>query len=515
MERKLVMAKQERPNILWYCTDQQRYDTINALGNSHIHTPNLDALCEEGVGFTRAYTQSPICTASRATFLTGRYPNSHHVYRNNNEYFPPNEVLVTKLLADAGYDCALAGKLHLSLAKKGNLERRPDDGYRIFFWSNHPNPDYPYGHDYAIWLEEEKGVDPVELYGALSGQIGAGVPTEYHQTTWCSEMAIRFITEKRDGPWLMSINPFDPHPPFDPPQEYLERYDPEKLPYPLFRESDIERQKAFRHFEQQTTEAINPLTSSDKDNITGSVDRGVMGSVPPSAYDARLVKACYYGMIELIDDQFKRIIDTLDSTGQRENTLIIYMSDHGELLGDHGLIYKGCRFFESLVRVPLIISWPAKGVKSIKSDALVELVDLAPTLLEAAGLEVPYLMQGKSLLPLLTGQSDPNHHKYYVLSEYNDALAGHPAHTHGAMYCDGRYKISIYEGETIGELFDLESDPGEFLNLWDDPQSASLKSELILRHFQAYLATTSAGVRHATEQWPGKGHAPKSRSVYD
>ena len=511
----MATAKHERPNILWYCADQQRYDTIHALGNSHIHTPCLDSLCEEGTAFTRAYTQCPICTPSRATFLTGRYPNTHHVYRNNNEYFPPHEVLVTKLLAEAGYDCALAGRLHLSLARKGNYERRPDDGYRKFFWSNHPNPDYPYGHDYAIWLEEEKGVDIVELYGALSGQVGAGVPTEYHQTTWCSEMAIRFINEKRDGPWLMSINPFDPHPPFDPPQEYLDRYDPETLPYPLFRESDIERQKTFRNLDQHTKDAINPLTSSNQYNITGTVERGLMGSVPPSSYDARLAIACYYAQIELIGDQLRRIIDTLDKTGQRENTLIIYMSDHGELLGDHGLIYKGCRFFESLVHVPLIISWPAKGVKSIRSDALVELVDLAPTLLEAAGLEVPYNMQGKSLLPIITGQKDPDYHKDHVISEYNDALANMPDKSHGAMYFDGRYKIIIYEGETFGELFDLESDPGEFVNLWDDPNSSDLKSELIMRHFQAYLATTSAGVRHATKDFPGEGLAPKSRSVYD
>ncbi|UCG66876.1 MAG: sulfatase-like hydrolase/transferase, partial [Deltaproteobacteria bacterium] len=168
--------------------------------------PNLDALCSQGVAFTRAYTPSPICTRSRATFLTGRYPNTHHVHRNNNERFPSSEVLVTKILKDAGYDCALAGKLHLSKASKGNLEKRPDDGYRKFFWSNHPNPDYPCGHDYAIWLKEEKGVDPVELYGALSDQVGEGVPTEYHQTTWCSEMAIRFITEKREGPLIAEIS---------------------------------------------------------------------------------------------------------------------------------------------------------------------------------------------------------------------------------------------------------------------------------------------------------------------
>ena len=505
---------QERPNILWYCPDQQRYDTIRALGNPRIRTPNLDTLCEQGVAFTNAYTQCPICTASRATFLTGRYPSTHNVYRNNADYFPPNEVLVTKLLADAGYDCGLAGKLHLSKANKGNFERRPEDGYRKFFWSNHPNPDYPYGHDYAIWLKEEKGVNPVELYGALCGQIGPGVPTEYHQTTWCSEMAIRFITEKRDGPWLMSINPFDPHPPFDPPQEYLDRYDPKALPYPLFKESDIERQKAFSNIDQHTRQAINPLTSRDEDSTTSSVERGDMGKTPPSAYDARRAKACYYAMVELIDNQFKRIVDTLDEMKQRENTLIIFMSDHGDLLGDHGLIYKGCRFFEGLVHVPLIISWPEKFVKGKRSGALVELVDLAPTLLEAVGIQIPYYMQGKSLLPILTGQADPGYHKDHVISEYNDSLHL-PNQSHGVMYFDGRYKLVVYEGQTLGELFDLESDPGEYHNLWDDPNCSSIKAVLIERHFRAYLSAVSAGIERPKESRPGAGLAPKSPSVYD
>lgn len=174
------MGKGERPYILWYCTDQQRYDTIHAPGNPHIHTPNLVTLCEHGVAFADAYTQSPICTPSRPTFLTGRYSNAHHVHRNNNEGFPPGEKLVTKLLADAGYDCALAGKLHLSKASKGNLERRPDDGYRKFFWSNHPNPDYPFGHDYATSnLRSELTPHHFKAYMATSD---AGV--RHSKETW-------------------------------------------------------------------------------------------------------------------------------------------------------------------------------------------------------------------------------------------------------------------------------------------------------------------------------------------
>ena len=121
----------ERPNILWICTDQQRYDTIHALGNGHIRTPNLDRLAAEGVAFTRAYSQSPICTPSRASFLTGYYPSTLHVNRNGNEYFPEDIPLITSTLADIGYDYGLVGKLHLSAAND-RVKIRPDDGYRVF-----------------------------------------------------------------------------------------------------------------------------------------------------------------------------------------------------------------------------------------------------------------------------------------------------------------------------------------------------------------------------------------------
>lgn len=490
------MADISRPNVLWYCTDQQRYDTIHALGNAHIHTPNIDALCTEGVAFGRAYCQSPICTPSRASFLTGRYPASHHVHRNGNEYFPPWETLVTKIMAESGYDCGLIGKLHLSRAQI--LEMRPkNDGYRYYKWSHHPNPDYPEGHDYADWLVKEKGVDPIELYGKIHGSIAAGVPAELHQTTWCSEMAIDFITENRDGPWLLSINPFDPHPPFDPPAEYLARYDPATLPLPLFRESDIEHQKIFRNIDQQCKEAVDPRKAKETIDATKNVARGALGSTAPTGYDPQLVKASYYAMVELVDDQFGRIIETLKKTGQYENTIIIFTSDHGELLGDHGLIYKGCRFYEGLTHVPLIISWPARGLRGKLSNALVELVDLAPTILEAAEIEIPYNMQGKSLLSLINGKAELSHHKDYVISEYHDAIVvkDFTDYSHGVMYFDGKYKVCVYEGHEFGEIFDLEKDPEEFDDLWTVPSFAVKKAELLHKAYSGYLSTSDAGIR--------------------
>lgn len=484
----------KRPNILWYCTDQQRFDTIRSLGNSQIRTPNIDRLVTSGTAFRQAYAQSPICTPSRASFLTGRYPASTGVNRNGSAYFPDDEVLVTRLLAEAGYDCGLAGKLHLASASSG-CEPRTEDGYRMFNWSHHPMADPESASNaYHQWLRHEKKVDPAELYRSVKGFCGPGVPAEYHQTTWCTDMAIRFIDEKRDGPWLLSLNPFDPHPPFDPPQSYLDRYDPAALDPPLFRPEDIERQKAFAEVSQQSVNASDP--SGENPEHQSEADMRNAATYPPASFNGRKVKAAYYAMIELIDDQFGRLIDHLEATGQLDDTLIIFHSDHGEMLGDHGLLYKGCRFFEGLVHVPLIFAWRGRIQAGMVSDALVELVDLAPTLLEAAGLEIPTSMQGKSLLPLLTGDAEPHFHKAGVVSQFNDALGSNrtPLPTHGTMYFDGRYKSIVYHGLDLGEIYDLKEDPGEFINHWNEPASEDLKLRMLHRHLDAQMATVSPGV---------------------
>lgn len=482
----------ERPNILWYCTDQQRYDTIASMGNPHIKTPRLDQFVGEGVAFRNAYVQSQICTPSRASFLTGRYPASTHVHRNGNAHFPKSEKLVPRILADHGYDCGLVGKLHLTSADR-EMEQRTDDGYRVMQWSHHPMPNpAAQRNDYGQWLAQEKGVDHQELYKDVKGFCTQGVPTELHQSTWCTEMAIRFIDEKRDGPWMLSVNPFDPHPPFDPPKEFVDRYAAEDLPDPLFRETDLKRQKQFRNICQQSVHAVDPRG----DGCEQSDESDFAAAHPPSEFNGRKIKAAYYAMIELLDAQFGRLIDHLDAIGELENTLIIFHSDHGEMLGDHGLLYKGCRFFEGLVHVPLIIAWKGQTKSNLVSDALVELVDLAPTILEAAGIDVPQSMQGQSLMPLLRGHVDAHTHKDSVVCEFNDALgsAKESVPTHATMQFDGRYKTVVYHGHGFGELFDLETDPGEFTNLWDDPDHQELRHTLLHKHFDAVMATSDAGI---------------------
>jgi arylsulfatase len=465
------------PNILWICTDQQRFDTIRALGNAHIHTPHLDRLIAEGVAFTQAYAQSPICTPSRASFLTGRYPSTIHVNRNGNGYFPESTTLVTRTLADAGYDCGLVGKLHLSAAH-GRVEVRPDDGYRVFKWSHHPKPEsfWPTAdHDYQRWLQEQ-GVDWDEAYGSgpLEGwdnqsAYQPGIDAQYHQTTWCADEAIAFMSEKRDSPWLMSVNPFDPHPPFDPPAGHLQRVNAENMPLPRFLQAEMESQLDFEGIDHQTEKPLAPWQ-----------------------YDARRMVAAYYAQIELMDQQVGRMIEALRAPGQRENTIVVFMSDHGEMLGDHGLLLKGCRFYEGAVHIPLIISWPGRFCRGLRSRALVELTDLVPTLLETIGLPIPADVQGRSLLPILTGQADPSLHRQFVRSEYHDAL-DRPNASHANMIFDGRYKLVVYHGHQIGELYDLQKDPGEFCNLWRDPDMLSLKHDLTKCLFDAVMLATDEG----------------------
>lgn len=478
----------ERPNILWICTDQQRNDTIGALGNAYVSTPNIDRLAAEGVAFSRAYCQSPICTPSRASFLSGMYASAVHVNGNGNESFPDQPPLVTKLLADQGYDCGLIGKLHLSSAY-GRIEPRVDDGYRYWQYSHAPRDDWPEGHDYADWVRS-KG----QVLGKLT-QSPAGVPAEYHQTTWCAEKTIEFIQEAREGPWLASVNIYDPHPPFNPPQAYRDMFDPAAMPGPLFRESDLSQQQKLAGIDFQS----KVRTPDELDIRSPIVPRSPgQGGSPeaeaPGSRDAKTLQAAYYAMIKLIDDQVGRMLDALAETGQRERTVVIFTSDHGEMLGDHGLIQKGCRFYEGLVRVPLIWSWPGHFPAGLRSEALVELTDIAPTLLALAGEAIPEWMQGRSLLSLLAGEAPPHYHRNFVRCEYYDAL-DLPDGTFATMYRDERYKLVVYHGHGLGELYDLNNDPGEFDNLWDDPAHQMLKYDLMHRSFDASMLAMDRGPR--------------------
>ena len=397
--------------------------------------------------------------------MTGMYPSRLHNTRNGNESFPGYPPVITKLIAQSGYDCGMIGKFHLQ-SSGHRTEPRLDDGFSFWRFSHAPRDDWPEGHHYAQWVREKGG----DLDAMRNSE--ARVAPEMHQTTWASECAIEFLSKQRgdDKPWLLNINVYDPHPPFIPPQRYADEFDPEKMPGPHFRDSDLDHQRKLSVLDFQ-------------DEIRS-----------PKEHDAHRAQALYYAMIAQIDDQLARILDALDRSGQRDNTVIIFTSDHGETLGDHGLMYKGCRFYEGLVRVPLIFNWPAQFQQGLVAGGLTELLDLTSTLMELAGLQVADYMQGVSLIPILNGESDPDHVHDFVRSEYFDALDPHftgGTGSFGTMYRTPTHKLCMYHDHGIGELYDMISDPWEHEDLWDSPDHQKIKNELIRSAFDAHVVLTT------------------------
>ena len=475
----------ERPNILWYCTDQQRFDTIAALGNQFINTPNLDRLASESAAFTRAYCQSPICSPSRASFLTGMYPSAVGVNGNGFHRFPRHyqDRLISKKLHDAGYDCGLIGKLHLASAFL-RREERVNDGYDYFQYSHDHKGGNERGNEYVEWIKGQgvdhdtvlrpRGVVSTDDYRNSHKHPGFGglseptperdnVPPQLHQTHWCTEKAIEFIERNREPgkPWFLSVNPFDPHPPFDAPYEYYRRYDPAAMPGAYFEEGDIAHQRRLE------AAGIDFQTVARR----------------PEELRHKHIQASYYAMIEFLDDEFGRLLRYLDDTGRRQNTIVVFMSDHGEMLGDHGLALKGCRFYEGLARVPLMISYPGV-VEPQVSDELIELVDIAPTLYELLGMDVPPFVQGRSAASWICGGEQSAPHREFARCEHY-AATNLADETHGTMYRDRRWKLVVYHQKDICELYDLEEDPWEHRDLSEDPAYADIMRDLLRRSFDA------------------------------
>ena len=478
----------KRPNILWLTSDQQRFDTIHALGHALIDTPYLDKLCSEGVAFRNNYCQNPICTPSRASFLSGRYPSAVNANINGAENLPEHCTLITKRLADAGYRCGLFGKLHITSAWD-DREDRMEDGYTDFhlnlgsghhLWSDH-NP-------YKDWLEE-KGVNWQDILTSDEQHdycwYREDAPVDLRQTAWLHDSAIDFIRAHKDDeqPWLLSVNCYDPHPPYDAPKDMVEKYLQRDLPDPVFNQNDVELDKNLSNFFFQSS--AKPVT-----DVT------------------RRQKASYYAMVEIVDRHYGQIIQALDEMGLREDTVVIFHSDHGEMLGDHGLTHKGCRFYEGLVHVPLIISWPGHIEQGKVYDGLTELTDVAPTIAEICGVDMPDA-HGRSLLPLMKGEAYAP--RKYVRTEYYDTLEEDPTYdglrsageitfddskgkgSYASMYFDGKYKLCVYHGIDFGEMYDLEKDPEEHNNLWNQPEFMQTKMKLLMDSFNVSVRFSRPG----------------------
>jgi arylsulfatase len=467
----------ERPNILVLCTDQQRFDAVGAYGNPHIQTPNMDRLASEGTLFERCYVPNPVCAPSRASLLTGRWPSAHGLWANGVA-LPDHERLVTQDLADAGYDCGLVGKLHLAACEDGRTEARRDDGFRVFRWAHDPYPGSP-ENAYHRWLQ---ATDRERYEAAVTTGTQAAfdtLPAELHYSRWIGDETIDFLVGGRrtDQPFCFFTNFFDPHHGFGAPSDYLDRYDPDALPPPVTWPGELETKPPIQ-------------AEASRASYAGHA-RGFRAYSEQELHEARVA---YYAMVTLVDDEIGRVLEALEQAGLADRTLVIFTSDHGEMLGDHQLMLKGPMLYEPAVRVPLILRWPGRVQAGLRRDELVSWVDLTATILDAASLPPPPGNQGESLLPLARGE-DAVGWRDWALAAYRNS--GHPYDppVHTTMLRTGSWKLIVHHGEPAterersGELYDLASDPMELSNLWDDPDHRETRSRLQERLLDVLVAT--------------------------
>ena len=424
-------------NLLFITTDQQRWDSLPCYGLDFIRTPNLDRLASRGVVFERAYTPAPVCVPMRAAMLTGQWPATLGVL-GNNDWFPPElpgvEVWPQHATA-AGYRTAGIGKMHFYPwdARYGFTERITAEDKRQFFW-----PD-----DYdkflrANGIEKHHPTELPEYFETLQASIFPH-PKRFHVDSYVADQAadwLRRYSGPSDLPFAAWVSFPGPHDPYDPPAEMASMYYDAPIPEPI----------------PPAEDAVAPVRrgrASRQDNPLYQLD---LSTATPEHF--RRWRAHYYANITLIDEGIGKIIAALEETGALDRTLIVFTSDHGDALGDHGMAYKSF-FYEWGAHVPLIVAGPGVA-QGGRCASLVSTLDVVPLFYNTCGAAVPATVQGMDLRPAL---ADPTKTvRPYVVSE----LQGR------TMLRDDRFKYVQYSGG-ICELFDLAEDPQERRNLADDP----------------------------------------------
>ena len=432
-----------RPNILFLISDQHRPDAMGCYGSPLPVTPNLDRLAREGVVFDNCYVQNPLCCPSRYSVLTGRYPHAHRV--RSNWYGPrEGEVSFGHRLGRAGYRSAMIGKMHLTPWS----DTFGFDGRIIAEAKFHTDcPD-----DYQSFLLKH-GWDRRRLYDMASEEyltfctaVPSRVDVDLHIDSFVGRSVCEYL-RRVEGPFCAFASFLSPHNPIDPPAPYDAMFLDAPFPPRNMGEGEVARKP------REAYEYINRRLGWPyrTDEIPDQV--------------LHRMRAFYYGTCTLIDDWVGRIVQVLKERGLYDDTVLVYSSDHGELMGDHGLVFKQT-FYEQSVRVPLLVHWPHRFAPARVTD-LVEWIDLFPTFCELGGAHPGAGNQGRSLMPLLEGRPGARGREAAFSENY-----------FGRMVRHDRYKMVYYPGKPYGELYDLEEDPQEQNNLWDLLEGSPVKRRL-------------------------------------
>ncbi len=459
----------QRPNIFLFITDQQRYETIQALGYPHMQTPHLDRLVREGTSFSQCHVNSPSCCPSRASLFTGHFPHNNGVQRNND----PWPRTWTEDLREAGYYCVNVGKMHADPYTQShgfherfiveNKQRRLAEP----LWSGNPHvfdDDWDkalaaHGYDRPEKPAYLNLPDAKDRQGCYEWQL----PEELHSDVFTGDLAKRWIAKapaEMEEPVFLQIGFPGPHGPYDPIERYAEHYLEQDLDILPVTDEEMDSQpRTIRSLRERFVERCPDSVAFD----------------PHATPEQRHRQRAYYlANVTMIDEQIGEIMAALEEKGMLDNAMVIFTSDHGDCLGDHGLIEKWS-MYDSSVRVPLVIwqSDPAQQ-RQQQVDGVVQWYDVGPTILETAGVE-PKHMEARSLHPCL---DDPEHRvREYVYSVHAPDFMLQDA-KYVYMVRDQRYKLIDYRGTGEVQLFDLQDDPDEIKDVSQDPQYESERLRL-------------------------------------
>ncbi|WP_375267343.1 sulfatase [Planktotalea sp.] len=500
-----------RPNFVLFITDQHRADYLGCYGHPVVQTPNIDSMAKNGIAFDRFYVASPVCMPNRASLMTCRMPESHGV-RMNGIPLSQRNVTFVELLKDAGYKTALIGKSHLQTftgAPPTSKRPAPRDGYHRAngdlseavrhdlntptykveepdFWSG-PQPKVPtpfygldhvelvtghgdhIGGDYTKWLLDQ-APDAASLIGSENQlphsyscpqAVRTAVPEQLYSTTYIAERAEAFIRDhsSNEQPFFLMVSWPDPHHPFNPPGKYWDMYNPDDMLVP----------EAFTRNDWTPPPHVTGVRNT---RDSGRANLNGMNAVGCSAREAQEAQALTCGMITMIDDAVGRVRSALTDTLHAGSTVEIFTTDHGEHLGDHGLLFKGAEHYEQITRVPFIWADP-DGDKGRRSDRIGQTHDIGTTILERARIEPAWGMQGQDLF------SDIERQAAFIQYAHQKGMdeIGVPPNIHTIR--DKHFRLSVLQDMSWGELYDLLEDPGEFRNLWDDPNARPEKTRLL------------------------------------
>ena len=516
----MTASRRTRPNFILFITDQHRADFLGCYGHPVLRTPHIDSIAANGTAFDRFYVASPVCMPNRSSLMTGRMPSVHGV-RSNGIPLSMNAVTFVDLLRDAGYRTALIGKSHLqnftSFApiikrpppREGYSE--PSPGLRQALRNDLSGPNYeqetpeywnakgarvrtPFygfdhvtlvrahgdepGGDYDRWLDE-RDPNAKNLLGPKNSlphdyivpqAFRTAIPEELYATSFLGDRAEAYLQDADpDSPFFLMVSFPDPHHPFNPPGRYWDMYKPEQFPVPAAYSRNDWTPPAL-------VQAIIAERETGKANIQG------MNTIGVSAREAQEARALTCGMIACVDDAIGRVLGALERSGRSGDTVVMFTSDHGDHLGDHRLMLKGAEQYQSIVRAPFIWSDPQEGSGQPKrSDALASTIDIGATVLDRARIEPASGTQARSLLPTIREGKAVRDSAFiqYDHQLTSPGSANVPPRVHTLI--DARFRLSVFHGTGWGELYDLDNDPGEFDNLWDDPAHAGARAKMTER----------------------------------